>query len=125
MNKCLILEWWCRILSADPKELWLCILKAIYFPSSSPLMVSGSGGSQFWRQLLKVQDEFRALVKFYVGGGSFVRFWLDWWTGDGPLAASFLFIFYFVAFPSISIAELTAGQWDLGWRSLSPEELDD
>lgn len=100
-------------LSADPGELWLRILKAKYFPDSNPLSAPGSAGlacSQFWRQLLKVRDDSRALVRFSVGDGSLVRFWLDRWTGDGPLAATFLVLFSFVASPSISIAELAARQ---------------
>jgi hypothetical protein len=116
-------------LSSDPDVLWLRILKAKYFPLSSPLMClpgSGTSVSQFWRQLLNVRDDFRGLVKFTVGNGESVRFWLDWWTGEGPLATSFPVLFSFVSVPSISIAELAGSGWDFSFRRvLSPVELED
>lgn len=54
MNKCLNIKWWWRILSTEPGVMWLDILKAKYFPTSSPPFASAVGGSQFWRQLIKV-----------------------------------------------------------------------
>lgn len=59
-----------------------------------------------------------------VGNGTSVRFWLDWWSGDGPLADSFLILFSYFLNPQISILKLAANNWDLGLRrSLSHEEL--
>lgn len=77
MNKCLIFKWWWRILTSSPGVMWFDILKAKYFPSSSPLFASAARGSQFWRELVKVRDEFRSHVMFAVHGGKSVRFWLD------------------------------------------------
>lgn len=108
MNKCLIIKWWWRILTADCDTLWLKLLKAKYFPNSSPMFTSAAGGSQFWRNLVKVRDDFRAHVKFLVGNGTSVRFWLDWWTRDATLASSFLILFSYCSNPYISISELAA-----------------
>lgn len=52
--------------------MWFDILKAKYFPSCSPLFGSASGGSQFWRQLVKVRNYFRSRVNF---GRVFVHCW--------------------------------------------------
>ena len=38
------------------------------------MFTSASGGSQFWRDLVKVRDDFRAHVKFVVCNGEYVRF---------------------------------------------------
>ena len=69
MNKCLLLKWWWKIMSLDDRPAWLKLLKAKYFPSSSPMFATACGGSQFWRQLLQVRDDFKILVKFSVGNG--------------------------------------------------------
>lgn len=126
MNKCLILKWWWRILSADPSELWLRILKAMYFPSSSPLMVSGSGGSQFWRQLVKVEMILGLSLNFL---WAMVRLLGFGWTGGLGMVSwrfpSLLFslLLPFPQSPSWS-SRLDSGT-SVFWRSLSPEELDD
>ena len=57
--------------------MWLDILKAKYFPSSSPMFTLPLGGSQFWKSLVKVRPIFPSFVKFVVGDGSSIRFWLD------------------------------------------------
>lgn len=126
MNKCLIIKWWWRILNAGPGTLWFDILKAKYFPNSSPLFAPAAGGSQFRRQLVKVRDDFRSQVKFVVNNGTSVQFWLDWWHGDGPLSSSFPVLFSYCSNPETSISDLAGNNWDLGLRrSLSPVELED
>lgn len=105
---------------------WLRVLKAKYFPEGNPLGSSRSSGSQFWRQLLSVKDEFRSLVKFSVGDGRSIRFWLDWWTEEGPLFSVFPILFSYCSMPSISVAELAANNWNFGFRRmLSPVELEE
>ena len=74
-------------------SLWYSILKAKYFPQSSPLFASARRGSQFWKNLVKVRPIFLEHVKFIVGNGSSIRFWRDWWCGDAPLAAQFPVLF--------------------------------
>lgn len=113
-------------MTAGAGTLWFDILKAKYFPFCSPMFAAASQGSQFWKDLIKVRDVFRDQVKFVVGNGASTRFWLDWWSGDSPLASSFPVLFSYCSNPDISISELSANEWDLGLRrSLSPVELDD
>lgn len=74
MNKCLIIKWWWKIVSSGSDSLWYSLLKGKNFPNCNPLFASPSGGSQFWRDLVKVRDDFRAHVKFVVGNGTSTRF---------------------------------------------------
>jgi hypothetical protein len=100
MNKCLIIKWWWKILTSDLDSLWLQLLKAEYFPDCSPMFATATRGSQFWRDLIKVWDEFR--VQVVVGNGESVRFWLDWWCGDAPLSAFFPVLFTYCSSGEIS-----------------------
>ena len=49
LNKCLMIKWWWKIMFLEEHPTWLSLLKSKYFPSSSPMFASSSGGSQFWR----------------------------------------------------------------------------
>ena len=77
-------------MSAEDQPLWMDMLKAKYFPSLSPMFAVPRGGSQFWKSLVKVRPIFQSFVKFVVGDGSSIRFWLDWWCGDSPLTVTFI-----------------------------------
>ena len=107
-------------------SVWFFILKAKYFPHTSPLFAPARSASQFWKDLVRVRPLFLENVKFVVGDGSSVRFWLDWWCGDSTLFVSFPTLFSYCPNPDISIAELSANSWDLAFRrSLSLEEFED
>ena len=126
MNTCLIVKWWWRIMTANPEALWFQILKDMYFPSGSPMFAIANGASQFWSDIIKVRDVFRAHVKFVATNRASTHFWLDWWTGDATLASSFPVLFSYCPNLEISIFELSHNGWDFGFRrSLSPEELGD
>ena len=126
MNICLLIKWWWKIMTVGADVLWFSILKAKYFPNSNPMFAPARRGSQFWKALVKVRPIFLEHVKFCVGNGSAVRFWLDWWSGDAPLAVSFPVLFSYCPNPQISIAEVAANNWDLAFRrALSPEELEE
>ena len=126
LNKCRMIKCWWKIMFLEEHPTWLSLLKSKYFPSSSPMFASSSGGSQFWRQLIKVRPIFPSLVKFVVRNGKSTRFWLDWWVGDTTLAVAYPTLFSYCADPEISIFELSAQGWVLDFRrSLSPVELED
>ena len=115
----------CRLIQS-PDSLCARVLKAKYFPSSSPMLALPHGGSQFWKSLVKVRPVFQSFVKFGVGDGSSIRFWLDWWCGDSPLSVTFPTLFSYCPDSDISTMELAANGWDLDFRrSLSPEEFED
>ena len=76
--------------------------------------------------MVRVRDVFREHVKFVVKNGASTHFWLDWWSGNTPLASYFMVLFSYCSNPEISISELSRNNWDLGFRrSLSPKELGD
>src|SRR4051812_7952362 len=116
MNDCLIVKWWWKICTEGPGALWLKILKAKYFPNSSPLLASAVGGSQFWCSLCRLRDTFHLYVRFVVKDGMSVHFWLDLWSPVGRLCDVFPVLFSFCAKPDISISELAAAYWDFGFR---------
>ena len=99
------------------------------------MFAPSTSGFQLWRDLVKVGDDFCAHVKFVVflagvkfviGNGESVHFWLDWWYGYSPLCSSFLFLFSYCSNPRISISKYSHNNWDLGLQCvLSPEELVD
>ena len=90
------------------------------------MFASPRGGSQFWKDLVKARPLFLANVKFVVGDGLSVRFWLDWWCGDSHLSVSFPTLFSYCPNPDISIAELSVNNWDLDFRrSLYPIEFEE
>ena len=67
MNQCLMIKWWWKIMSAEDQPLWLSILKAKYFPSSSPMFALPRGGSQFWKSLVKVRPVFNLSLSLLLG----------------------------------------------------------
>lgn len=126
MNKCLLVKWWWKIMTSGAGSLWFSILKAKYFPHTSLLFAPAHGGSQFWKDLVRVRPLFLENVKFVVGDGSPVRFWHDWWCGDSMLSVSFPTLFSYCPNSDTSTVELSANNWDLAFRrSLSPEEFED
>ena len=71
------------------------------------MFASPVGGSQFWRQLVKVRPIFQSLVKFVVRNGKSTHFWLDWWYGESTLVVAFPALFSYCRNPEISIFELS------------------
>lgn len=63
-----------------------------WHPNSEPPNANPSGGSQFWKALVKVRDEFSSLVKFKVDKGTYGLAGYKGW----PLSLSFhvLFSYY-------------------------------
>ena len=50
--------------------------------------------SGVWKGILSVLEPFIQSIRFHVGKGDRVRFWLDIWIGDSPLATQFLNLFH-------------------------------
>ena len=89
MNKCLMIKWWWKIMTTEEDTLCLSIPKAKYFPISNPMFASSRGGSQFWEYLVKVRPIWKDHIKFVVGNGASICFWLDNWCGDSTLSVAF------------------------------------
>jgi hypothetical protein len=50
-------------------------------------------GSQFWNSIQKIKWYFKLGAKHRVKDGRRTYFWLDWWSGPGPLRDHFLDLF--------------------------------
>lgn len=51
--------------------------------------VRGSHGCGHWKSILASKQCFWEGIRFKLGDGSNIRFWLDVWIGDSPLCLAF------------------------------------
>lgn len=69
-------------------NLWVHILKNKYCKDGELNLVCKQGirSSIIWCAMCKCWLAMRNGMKWHIGNGNLVRFWLDWWIGDvGPL----------------------------------------
>jgi hypothetical protein len=89
MNIALMLRWIWRLYQNE-EGLWVDLLKAKYLGDHdlfSPLVKTK--GSQFWNSIQKLKWHFKLGARHKVRNGRRTYFWLDWWTGRGPLHQQF------------------------------------
>jgi hypothetical protein len=89
MNIALMLKWIWKLYQA-PSGLWVDLLKAKYLGDNdlfSPEVPQR--GSQFWNSIQKIKWYFKLGARHQVHNGRRTYFWLDWWTGSGPLRDRF------------------------------------
>jgi hypothetical protein len=89
MNIALLLKWIWKIYR-DGDGLWADLLRAKYLGDNdlfSPEIQPK--GSQFWNSLQKIKWYFKLGARHRVRNGRRTYFWLDWWTGSGPLRDRF------------------------------------
>lgn len=55
--------------------------------------VRGRHGCGIWKSILAVKQIFWEFIRFKLGDGENIRFWLDVWVGDVPLRVTFPNIF--------------------------------
>ena len=56
-------------------------------------VVHGSYGVSLWKYIKKGWERFSAFIKYEVGCGTRIRFWLDVWCGELLLRAAFPYCF--------------------------------
>jgi hypothetical protein len=89
MNIALMLKWIWKIYQNE-EGLWAVLLRAKYLGDHdlfSPAVPTK--GSQFWNAIQKIKWYFKMGAKHQVNNGRRTYFWLDWWTGTGPLRFTF------------------------------------
>jgi hypothetical protein len=89
MNIALLLKWIWKIYQ-DANGLWVDLIRAKYLGNNdlfSPAVPPK--GSQFWNSLQKIKWYFKLGARHRVRNGRCTYFWLDWWTGSGPLCDRF------------------------------------
>jgi hypothetical protein len=117
MNIALMLKWvWKLYQNAD--GLWADLIRAKYlgdYDLFSPLVPTK--GSQFWNSIHKIKWYFKLGAKHQVRDGARTYFWLDWWTGNGPLRDSFPRLFEVCDNPFATVAGVRiAGGWHIRFR---------
>jgi hypothetical protein len=93
MNIALMLKWIWKIYQNE-EGLWADLLRAKYLGDQdlfSPAVPTK--GSQFWNAIQKIKWYFKMGAKHKVHNGWRTYFWLDWWTGTGPLCFTFPWLF--------------------------------
>jgi hypothetical protein len=83
------------------------------------------GGSPFWHSIHKVKNFFKFGVRFKLGNGSRILFWIDWWIGEAPLNARFPWLFSIAADPDMRVNQAFVNHvWVIRFRrNLSNEDL--
>jgi hypothetical protein len=84
----LLCKWWWKIEKED--GLWQKIVREKYLKNKTVTNVKArASDSPSWRDLLKVQDYYLCGREVVLNKGDIVRFWLDPWEGDVPLAEKY------------------------------------
>jgi hypothetical protein len=93
MNIALMLKWIWKYYQ-NTRGLWADLLRAKYlgerdfFSKDVP-----ARGSQFWNSIQKLKWYFKLGARHKVHNGKWTYFWLDWWSGRGPLKTRYPLLF--------------------------------
>jgi hypothetical protein len=84
--------------------LWITLIWNTYYSEGDVPHASKYKGSFWWRDLLKLCDLYRGIVKCSMGDGTTVLFWVDIWN-DLLMQDKFPRLFSFAKDKLISIAK--------------------
>jgi hypothetical protein len=82
---------------------WVNLIWNSYYANGETPHASKDKGSFWWRDILKLCDEFRAIAKCNIGNGTTVLFWQDIWN-NCILQQTFPRLFSYAKNKSISVA---------------------
>lgn len=91
MNKALLGKW-LRRFAIDKDVLWRKVVGWKFGCVDGDwrsMEVRGTYGVGVWKAISTEWEEFAKQIRFIVGDGGSVRFWLDLWCGDRPLCEEF------------------------------------
>ena len=94
MNRALLGKWLWRI-GERSNSLWKHLIMTKYGVRRNGWDVLGPTHRFFglWRGINSIKVLFAAHIRYKIGFGEDVLFWLDDWVGDRPLAAEFTILF--------------------------------
>ena len=75
--------------ASDIGEIWICMGWLVYWSSFGPY------GVGLWKNISREWPSFSCYILYDIGDGSRVKFWLDCWCGETPLAVRFPDLFRF------------------------------
>jgi hypothetical protein len=89
----------------NKKEIpWVKLIWNAHYPSGQVPHATTDKGCFWWRDILKLCDQFRGVAKCQIGDGSTVLFWSDLWN-DNILQAKYPRLFSFAKNKIISVAQ--------------------
>lgn len=113
MNSCLMVKWIDSLERGDD-SLCCTLLRKKYLGDNSIFQIRNKHGSQFWRSLLNLRDDYQKGRVIEIKSGRQTRFWQDVWIGGVPLMVTFQRLFQIATKPDISVAEAgVEGCWEL------------
>jgi hypothetical protein len=117
MNIALMVKWVWKLYQGA-EGLWADLLRAKYLGDNdifSPRVPTQ--GSQFWSSIQKLKWYFKLGARHQVHDGSSTYFWLDWWSGAGPLRGRFPRLFDCCDNPYVTVAAVrSADGWHIRFR---------
>lgn len=124
MNKCLLGKWIYKIEKGDTYPC-TTLLRKKYLGDRGFYNSNPNGGSQFWKGLHEIKDEFSQGLKYILGDGKKIRFWIDVWIGECPLKITYDNIFKICEQQNATIREIFDGSnWNLTFRrNYGPREM--
>ncbi|XP_077223402.1 uncharacterized protein LOC143857014 [Tasmannia lanceolata] len=133
-NKALLAKWLWRY-GEEKRALWHRVVREKYGKElgewKAGVPVRGRG-SAAWRSIASICGCFDQYIRFCVGKGDEVRFWLDLWIGDTPLCQKFPNLFRLVVKANVMVSEYLIrdghhgrGVWDIRLRrNLKENEIE-
>ncbi|KAK1663022.1 hypothetical protein QYE76_051181 [Lolium multiflorum] len=106
----------------NAEGLWADLIRAKYlgdrdlFDKEVPVR-----GSQFWNAIQKIKWHFKLGARHKVRNGKRTYFWLDWWSGSGPLRARFPRLYSccdqpFITVDAAKVRDGPPGAWRIRFR---------
>jgi hypothetical protein len=125
LNQALLGKWLWRFM-VEHDSLWkqVIVTKYGYEPRSwSPGIANGHYGRSLWKHIRQGWDRFSSHLKFVLGCGSRIRFWLDIWCGEVPLSRAFPLLFRIAQSKEARVADYLCWQngvphWDVRFNRL-------
>ena len=105
-------------LREDKDSLWKQVLVAKYgiLRDGWDIQQPNYRTSRLWRGIVSCRDAFIANIKFTVGSGEKVLFWLDNWVGDKPLAEVFSDLFAVARDRKVTVSSyIIANDEEVNW----------
>lgn len=130
MNEALLIKWWWRF-GVEKNALWRNVINSKYKMGESswiPKLELNRKVSSIWKDIMSIQDtnpsmhaQYFENIRFKVGDGSSIKFWMDPWLGTPCLAETYPSLFRMVRCKDDLLSQVIArkadsNQWDLQFR---------
>ncbi|KAL4577516.1 hypothetical protein LXL04_013625 [Taraxacum kok-saghyz] len=126
LNSALLFKWLWRFY-VDPDSLWRQVINGIHNGSRKPIHLLGKKTlNGTWYSIVKIlQDlakldiEQQSIFRFSIKSGNNIRFWLDKWAGNNPLAVSFPRLYKLEKIKTCSLKDrLVNGSFEGVWKKM-------